>query len=365
MRRATKLLPPEGSAERLDLLEQVSRRHYLAGERQQDIAKALGATQSGISRLLAEARKLGIVRFEVNSVSAREQQEMLKKKFPHLKDISIVPYAAPADTVPPDLLTVLGAEAARWFLDRVPHGAKIGVSCGVGVNAAIDAINELGARDSKLPTQCRVYPLIITMMADVVSITPAALVAKLVSSLPAARGNAFQLPFELPGKLSARSPRDFYMQCPEVRRLLENTKDLDCYLIGVGFIDVLGKWKQTRDMAHMATHEFNSLVWRLGLIEALDELGAVGESLHQPFDATGEFLLDRPELKLLREHMLYLPLAEMSRRVHERKADVVAVAGGHEKVDAIRAALRAKIFNVLVIDSSTAGAILGKGEMTT
>jgi DNA-binding transcriptional regulator LsrR (DeoR family) len=62
--------------------------------------------------------------------------------------------------------------------------------------------------------------------------------------------------------------------------------------------------------------------------------------------------------------MMYLPL----RRLHEISTEnnddtlVIAVSGGRVKRDAVYAALKAKLFNVLVTDSNTAEHIIDKND---
>jgi len=88
----------------------------------------------------------------------------------------------------------------------------------------------------------------------------------------------------------------------------------------------------------------------------------VAESLYQPFDACGTFLIDREELTSLRNCMLYLSLDILQKHVHAKTATIIAVAGGNSKKDAVHAGLHAQIFNVLITDSDTAEYVLKKEE---
>jgi len=97
----------------------------------------------------------------------------------------------------------------------------------------------------------------------------------------------------------------------------------------------------------------------LGLQDSLDRHGAKGESLHQPFNDLGESLFNLKEFDALRSSVLCLPLEILQSHVKEHKQKtIIAVAGGHLKHEAIIAALRSKIFNVLVTDSLTVEYVL-------
>ena len=53
-------------------LAYVARRYYLEDQRQSDIARELGISRPMVSRLLAEARELGVVEITVHDPETRE-----------------------------------------------------------------------------------------------------------------------------------------------------------------------------------------------------------------------------------------------------------------------------------------------------
>ena len=81
----------------------------------------------------------------------------------------------------------------------------------------------------------------------------------------------------------------------------------------------------------------------------LTELGAVGDLVVHPFDATGRFVA--PDLA---ERAVAIGVEEL-RRVRR----VVAVASGTRKAGAIRGALKSGVIRMLVTDGPTARAVLG------
>jgi DNA-binding transcriptional regulator LsrR (DeoR family) len=89
-----------------------------------------------------------------------------------------------------------------------------------------------------------------------------------------------------------------------------------------------------------------------------DELrakGMVGEINHIPIDAQGEPLLNKdPHLKKLTRRVIGVGPFELRERAERSDRYVVAVAGGLEKAEAIRACLKGRYFNVLVTDAYAA-----------
>jgi len=196
------------------------------------------------------------------------------------------------------------------------------------------------------------------MSLDVEGPTQAALIAQLVSALPHATGKALQLPsisLDAQGEKQVRA----YRKNPQIQELLSEIESMNCYVMGIGFIDYEGEGRRIgQNRQHMSTHEFNTMILALRLLEILKTYDAVGEVLSQPFDTNGTFLIDKPELKYLKSITLTVPLDILAQHVHNKSALSIAVAGGMIKHAAIHAAIRAKIFNVLVTDSTTAEYVL-------
>ena len=64
------------SQEKQKKLAYVARRYYLEDQRQSDIAKELGVSRPLISRMLSEARELGVVEITIHEPGARREDLM-------------------------------------------------------------------------------------------------------------------------------------------------------------------------------------------------------------------------------------------------------------------------------------------------
>jgi len=348
----------------------IARRYYHHREKQKTIADALGVSQTDISRCLKLAHEHGIVQVFIDPSLTKNLERELCTTFPHLHEAVVVPLAdLPGQSDEAPFLQELGVAGARYLLREAHHGATIGISCGYSVEAVINGIGQLRGERAMLPIATRIYPLLILMLPELVKVTPAALVAQLVGTLPDAQGQVFQLP-----RVETERDLKFYTDNTQIQQLLRTIEDLDYYVVGIGRIDYEGKMRDERHRQQRVTHEFNALIWNRGLIESLHSYGAKGEVCYQPFDGHGKVLMHHADLAPLRQSVLYLPLAVLQQHVRdgrERKQTatpskkIIAVAGGERKYEAILAALRAQIFNVLVIDSLTADKIVREGIAPT
>jgi len=337
-----------GEAELFEInrIVDIARLYYIEALDQREIAEKRRISQSEVSRLLKAARDRNIITFSVSPVYSENLSAALRKRFPHLDDV-IISYLTYTDNEK-DLLQIMGYEGAKYFFNNVDHAYSIGLSCGRTLNALVSSINEVGKHlQATLPEKCKIYALSNPCIEEIVDITPASLVASMVRRLPRSIGYAYQFP-PLAEGLERCCTIEEYKKNPRIIAMLNRMKKLDVYFVGIGYVS-LDKEKFVGPGL-----QFNSLVSSLNLTDTLKDLGAVGECDHQPFDRSGNFLIERPELHNLRSQLLILPLEVLQGHVRDSSARVVAVAGGGMKHEAIYAALKAKIFNVLITDSLTA-----------
>jgi DNA-binding transcriptional regulator LsrR (DeoR family) len=333
---------------------------------QQEIAALMGISQAEVARYLKLAREANIIRIEVDPYFTVDLRQKLMETFPHLTEVIIVPIAGIPEERSDLLLSELGTECAHYFRTTVRHDAKIGVSGGETMNAFIRSIGRFKDQGASLPVACHIFPLVILLTAEVIAITPAALVANFVSCLPDSRGKAFQLPSVMAEGRRHVSVADIYKKNPEIQALISEIEHLDYYFVGIGCIDYSGRARHIRNAREISTHLFSALIWDVNLLPTFQKYNAKGECLHQPFDENGNFLTDERELEPLRNFSLALPADTLCSHVEKQTANVVGVAGGLVKHEAVHAALRAKIFNVLITDSLTVEYVLkAEGRLTT
>jgi deoxyribonucleoside regulator len=129
-------------------LQSVAKLYYEENQTQSDISKRLGISRPKVSRMLSEARKLGIVKIFIDAGAddALELEGKFHSRF-NLKAVKVV-------SVPDDdkalasQLTV--SAAARFFASFLSNRDKIGVAWGWTLNELVKNFPELNLSDSEI-----------------------------------------------------------------------------------------------------------------------------------------------------------------------------------------------------------------------
>lgn len=307
--------------------------HYGQQRHQNEIARALGLSSSKVSRLLKRALAEGLVRVELDLPLNPRLGDALVEGF-GLRDAVVVPVGGRGN-----LKEELGGAAAAYFEKVAASGMRVGLSCGFTLYYTIHHLRGGRLRELTL------YPLSGESTLQLVDISPNTLVGMM-----AARYRPHVVAYALPVQHLAslrqiERERRRLLRDPEVRRIYEAAQAVDLALVGIGMIEE-------------GTPGFCSLAAAYGVsVRTLRRLGVVGEINYQPFDARGK-IVDRPELRALSRRVLSVSGERLQALSRDPRRYVIAVAGGPEKVGAIRGALRGRFLNVLVTDEDTALALV-------
>ncbi|MBI2154679.1 MAG: hypothetical protein HYU24_13405 [Candidatus Rokubacteria bacterium] len=312
-----------GSAQELRQMVQCLELYYRQQKHQKEIAQALGISSSKVSRLLKRAFGEGLIRVELDLPLNPRLGAALVQGF-GLRDAVVVPAGGRGD-----VKEELGAAAAAYFEKVAANGIRVGLSCGFTLYHTIRHLRERRFRDLTL------YPLSGESTLRLVDLSPNTLVGML-----AAKYRPHVVAYALPVQ-HLTSLRQIER---ERRRLLR--QNVDIALVGIGLIAE-------------GTTGFCSLAESYGVsVKTLRRLGVVGEVNYQPFDAGGK-VVDRPELRPLSRRMLSVTAERLQALSRADSKYVIAVAGGRQKVAAIRAALSGRFLNVLITDEEAALALVG------
>jgi deoxyribonucleoside regulator len=307
--------------------------YYRAQRHQNEIARELGLSSSKVSRLLKRAFAEGLVRVEIELPKRPRLEAALVERF-QLRDAVVVPFGEARD-----LKEDLGVAAARYFEKVAANGVRVGLSCGFTLYCFIRALRERRFRD------LAVYPLSAESTLQLVDLFPNTLVGMMAAKYrPHVR--AFALPAQVLGSpAEIQRARQRLLRRGEVRRIYEAAHNVDIALVGIGMIGE-------------ATAGFCSLAEFYGVsVRRLRALGVVGEINYHPYDKHGS-MIDRRELRPLTQRVLAVTPARLRELSAAYGKLVIAVAGGPDKQNAIRGAMRGRFANVLVTDDDTATALL-------
>lgn len=296
---------------------QIARLYYEADLTQEEIGDQLGLSRVKVNRILRLAKEAGILEIRIHGIEepSRMMEDQLLARW-RLRD-AVVVADAPTEV---GLISQLAEGAAGWLADHLRPGLRIGLG--------------LGRTVSKLPDSFRVEKSVDCSFTEIEGAAPnqsTGFSSYNVTSKMGEIAGAHTEFIPAPTFVTDRGLRDRLIEEPSISNALEQARGSDIILQSVGTV------------SKSALLHIHGVITDDDLAE-LRGLGAVGDALGHYFDVAGEPINFRTD-----DIHVGLTLADL------KKVPVSAlVAGGPEKLPAIRGGLRGGYFNVLITDISTA-----------
>jgi fructose 1,6-bisphosphate aldolase/phosphatase len=275
--------------------------------------------------------------FEKSAIPRRSDlEEELKKLYPHLRELRVVdPGLKDMDAIQKTV-----AREGAYYLEEIAWaGAKIGLSGGKTLYFLITYL------EPERLSGLHLYPLTLTPILTMPGLTANAMVGMMSTKYPDT--TAYNLP-----TIPVTSREDYEKQIavnPEMQKIYRDIWEVDIMVLGIGYLT--GPLPGFRALAQQ----------ELSLSAAdLAAKGVVAEINHTPIDAQGDPMLNTKdkELAALTRRVIGVGALELRDRAARSDRFVVAVAGGLEKTEAIRACLKGRFFNVLITDAYVAEALV-------
>lgn len=287
--------------------------YYIENYTQQDISRLLGISRAKVISLLERARQTGIIQFTVRQESGYRMQveQALISRF-HLSDVFLVPGASTLSS----LQESVAQAAAMYILRRAEPGAFINI--GYGDTTSLILNHLATAAESPL---------------NVVSLT-----GGVNYYLPDNRSSIFSARLYLipaPLLLSSGQLRDSLRQEPDIDEIFRMIPLSSMSVVGIG------------GMSDEATIVRNGILSKNDFT-LLQMQGGVGDILSHFLDKNGQ-----PISPQLEQRLMSTPLDLLG-----QLDNVIGVAGGPGKVEAMLAVLQGGYLDVLITDDETAEALL-------
>ena len=295
---------------------------YVGGHTQEQIAERLGLSRIKAQRLIALATQSGLVKFFVEGVPAEcmALEEQLTKVFA-LKRCVVVPNMQDdVDSESVGVIPSLAVAAAR-HLTRVLESGEVR-TVGVGHGRTLAAIVE------KLPAANRQNTRFVSLLGSLTrrsAANPFDVIAKLAERTG---GECYFMP--VPFLADSHADAQVLRAQRGVQHVLALVRECQLCVVGVG---ELGLGTQLLRTQSVTDDELTTL----------REAGAVGELAGCFVAADG-----RPVQCEMNERAVGATLDDL------RGRDVLAVAGGQGKADAISAVLKTGVITELIVDEATA-----------
>lgn len=313
-----------GDDRKRDLAARAAWLYYIGGRTQDEIAGQLNISRQAAQRLVALAVAEKLIKFRLDHRLSRGLELAAALRLRFALDLCEV---APADPNAP------------------------GPVAGIATTAAAVIESYLGRRDPVILAFSTGRTLLATALEVSVPANPE---HRIVSVVGAMSRDGRASPYEVVMRLGARTGAQcFPMPTPVVADSVEERQ----------LLQTQRSFATLSDLAHRAAASFFGLSqvgWGAPLhrdgfitddeVRTMLDAGAVGEIAGWSFDVQGRLLEHGTN-----ERVAGIPLARPARPCS------VAVAGGPEKVNAIRAALRGRLISGLITDEATAEALLALG----
>lgn len=287
--------------------------YYLENMTQQNIAELLDISRMRVIKLLERARETGLVQFQIKSenFTTMSMERRLAEKY-CLNDVFIVP--TPADK------SHLNDSIARGAAIHIANHIKKGDFVNLGYGDTLSKVLNHLAMISDFP------------------ISFVSLTGGVNYYLPNARSNIFNARLYLmptPLVASSKEMADAMRKEASVTEISQMLPHSTTTVVGIG------------SMSPFSTISKEGIVSKNDLL-LLKMQGAIGDVLSHFIDKNGN-LVQNP----LEDRLISTPLPLL-----KQMSNVIGVAAGIEKVEAIRAALVGKYLNVLITDEVTASLLL-------
>ena len=305
------------------LLVRAATLYYLEGKSQAEVAAEIGVSRSNVSRVLAAARKHGIVDIRINDPFGRatEMEHQLEERF-DLAGCRVAPSSAQGDA-----LSRVGELGATWLVENLPESGTISLSWGSSVQAVVDSVVANPTHSS-----LEILPLVGGL-----SIVDSARDGNiLVRSLAMTLG-AKHRRLHAPAVVETRETRDAFLKEPSISTVLAAAGDSQIAIVGIGTVGY-GASSAILDSMHLTAKEMRQF----------RESGAVGDCCTRYFDSKGK-VVGSPAS----DRVVSIDLPSL-----RKVPAVVGVAAGAHKVAGVHGALIGKLIDVLIVDSSLAQALL-------
>jgi DNA-binding transcriptional regulator LsrR (DeoR family) len=310
------------AGDRRKLLYKIAKAYYEDGLTQGQIGKRLGLSRIKVSRLLQQAKKEKLV--QISIVSPDQSNADLERELEAQYGLDEAVIVSPDSHHKGAILREIGQAAVDCLLRCLQGGEVLSLSWGSTLLSVV----------ASLPVKSWPEMKVVQIMGGLGRPEAEVHGTDIVRRMAQAFGAKPRL-LSAPGVVTSKIVRDALLADPQISDTLALAARADVALVGIG-VPVP-----------------DSVVMQAGTIlteevEQLKALGAVGDIALRFFDAKGQ-----PVEHEINHRIIGLDLEQI-----KKIPRVIGAAGGTEKFEVIRAALRGKFINVLVTDDRIAVRLL-------
>ena len=306
-------------------LTEIAYMYYIDGMSQNDIAKEFSISRSMVSLMLSEAKAKEIVKIEIKDAGLYcfDLQRKLERIFKLKKAIVVPEFTKTIESK----VRLLGDATARYLSQILEDNMTIGVSWGITINEVANRVKNTNKSN-----------LTVTPLIGGIANEMSHLHSNVIANTMAKRLGGKSLGLYAPVFVSIKEVKDVIFKDISIKNVFEKGESADIAIVGIGSIQ-------------------NSTMYSIGCLnnkdyEDLQKCGAVGDFSNWFFDKDGQYIdaeITERTIAVARDKIAKIPLK-------------IAVAGGVNKKEAIHAALKGKLMDVLITDEGVARDIISEYE---
>ena len=289
---------------------------------QQKIAQELGLSRPTVSRLLSSAKEQGVVTItisDLDEIQYWELERQLEERW-HLAEVLITNSSEDVD----ETNDMIGRMAGRYIEKKIKDGNIVGVSMGRTLHQMVMHVSQPAASDVTF----------VPLIGGMGQLQTQLHANSIAEGLAEAYHGSF-IPFHAPARVSSKKMRDELMKEESLAGAVSMMKRMDMALLGIGY-----------------PNEYSSITatgyYDEEAIEELKRRQVAGDICMQFFDEKGDTSLYSADNNVIGIDIAYLT----------KVSCCVGIAGGMDKLKAIRGAIRGGYINRLITDCDCARALL-------
>ena len=310
----------------ISTIVKVAKLYYQYNFNQQQIAKEIGISRPGVSRLLQHARDEGIVEIKINDPEkkATDLENKLKDKY-QLDKVIIVPGE---NSELHSIIKNLGKAAAIFLDEIIKENLILGVSWG---STMLEMKNQIYSKPIKNMTVVQLNGGVSRAEYDTHASEVTQKIGESYNAIP------YLLP--LPAIVDNAALRNAIISDRNITNTMNLAKKADIAIFTIGSFDY--------DSVLVKSDYFTKKE-----VKTLMTKGAIGDICSRIINQSGEICSEDLDSRTIGIDLNMLKSKKYS----------IAVAGGNRKFFAIKAALKGRLFNTLITDSLIAEKLLNDDE---
>lgn len=302
------------------LLVKIATLYYEESMNQSDIAKSLNLSQSFVSRAIKRCHSEGLVKVSVIQPSGTfiSLEQKLQKKYGISQFIVV---DIDDDPTPQSLRRAVGSGAASYLEGTLTGQELVGISSwSTYISAMIEALHPRSSKASGVIQILGGVGLNRNLQANILTNQIAQILDCSASFLPST------------SEVQTQEQKIEKLRDPEIAEVVAQFAKVDLAIVGIG----------TSERADLVRNL--GIVFKEETVQMLTEKKAVGDICLHYYDIDGQPVLNEDED----------PVISMSLEQLKACSRVLALAGGIEKVDALKGAMQGNFIDILVTDRITA-----------